>query len=307
MKSIILVAVMLIGIAALSMAMTIGFCVSTLSNPYFVPFQTGAEAAAKLLGVNLIFLNANNSNSTELNEVEDLIQRKVDAIVLDPTDSYALIPAVEAANKAGIPVIDIDRVVYGGKVAWFMGCNNIEYGEMEAESAVKLLNGKGNIAILTGIPGASATRDRDKGIDEILSKYPDIKVVARQTAQFDKATAMSVFESMLGAHPDIDAVIAENDEMALGAIQAIKTMGRKGIMVIGGDGILEGLEAVKDGTEAVDVALVDQPYTIAGLGVIAAYLTVRGETLTPATLGVKLVAVTKDDVDEYINLVKQGF
>ncbi|MCW1306035.1 MAG: substrate-binding domain-containing protein [Candidatus Parvarchaeota archaeon] len=307
MKSIVLIAVMLVGITVLSMAMTIGFCVSTLSNPYFVPFQSGAQAAAKLLGINLIFLNANNSNSTELNEVEDLIQRKVDAIVLDPTDSEALVPAVIAANKAGIPVIDIDRVVYGGKVAWFMGCNNVEYGEMEAQSAAELLNGKGNIVILTGIPGASATRDRDKGIDEVLSKYPDIKVVARQTAQFDKATAMSVMESILLAHPDINAVIAENDEMALGAIQAIKTMGRSGIIVIGGDGILEGLEAVKDGTETVDVALVDQPYTIAGLGVIAAYLTVRGVTLEPNTLGVKLVAVTKANVDQYIKLVEQGF
>jgi ribose transport system substrate-binding protein len=298
MKSIILVAVMLIGIAALSMAMTIGFCVSTLNNPYFVSFTNGAKAEAQLLGINLIVMNANNSNSTQLNQVEDLIQRKVDAIILNPTDSDALVPAVITANKAGIPVITLDRSVNGGTVAMYIASDNVEYGKLEAQYAAKLLNDSGNVVLLTGIPGASATRDRTKGITEVLSQYPNIKVVANQTAQFDMATAMSVMESILVAHPDINAVIAENDEMALGAIQAIKAAGRSGIIVIGGDGIPQGIQAVKNGTEAVDIA--QQPYKMAALGVSTAFFVVNGINLSPTSLSMPLFPVTKDNVDQWI-------
>ena len=301
MKSLILAVVMLAGIAVLSMAMTIGFCVSTLNNPYFVSFTNGAKAEAQLLNVNLIVMNANNSNSTQFNQVEDLIQRKVDAIILNPTDSDALVPAVKAANKAGIPVITLDRSVNGGKVDMYIASNNVEYGKLEAEYAVKLLNGSGNVVLLTGIPGASATRDRTKGIMEYLSQYPNIKIVANQTARFDMATAMSVMESILVAHPNINAVIAENDGMALGAIQAIKSAksaGRTGIIVIGGDGIPQGIQAVKNGTEAVDIA--QQPYKMAALGVSAAFFIVNGLSISPTSLSMPLFPVTKSTVNQWI-------
>jgi len=301
MKSLILAVVMLAGIAVLSMAMTMGFCVSTLNNPYFVSFTNGAKAEAQLLNVNLIVMNANNSNSTQFNQVEDLIQRKVDAIILNPTDSDALVPAVKAANKAGIPVITLDRSVNGGKVDMYIASNNVEYGKLEAEYAVKLLNGSGNVVLLTGIPGASATRDRTKGIMEYLSQYPNIKIVANQTARFDMATAMSVMESILVAHPNINAVIAENDGMALGAIQAIKSAksaGRTGIIVIGGDGIPQGIQAVKNGTEAVDIA--QQPYKMAALGVSAAFFIVNGLSISPTSLSMPLFPVTKSTVNQWI-------
>ncbi len=298
MKSLILVATMLAGIAVLSMALTFGFCVSTLNNPYFVAFTNGAKAEAKLLGINLIVMNANNSNNTQLNQVEDLIQRKVDAIILNPTDSDALVPAVVAANKAGIPVITLDRSVNGGKVRMFIASDNVVYGKLEAQYAVKLLNGKGNVVLLTGIPGVSATRDRSKGIMEVLSKYPNIKIVANQSANFDMAKAMSVMESILVAHPNINAVIAENDSMALGAIQAIKSSGRKGIIVIGGDGIAQGIQAVKKGTEAVDIA--QQPYKMAALGVSAAFFAVNNIKLMPSHLAMPLFPVTKKTVDQWI-------
>ncbi len=298
MKSLVLVALMVASIAAFSMAMTIGFCVSTLNNPYFVSFTNGAKAEAQLLGINLIVMNANNSNSTQLNQVEDLIQRKVDAIILNPTDSDALVPAVIAANKAGIPVITLDRSVNGGKVDMYIASNNVEYGKLEAQYAVKLLNGSGDIVLLTGVPGTSAAGDRTKGIMNYLSQYPNIKIVANQTAQFDMATAMSVMESILVAHPNINAVIAENDEMALGAIQAIKASGKSGIIVVGGDGIPQGIQAVKDGTEAVDIA--QQPYKMAALGVSAAFFIVNGLSISPTSLSMPLFPVTKDTVNQWI-------
>lgn len=297
-RYLILLAVMLVGVTAISVALTIGFCVSTLNNPFFVSFTNGAKAEAQILGINLIVENARNSNSTQYSQVEDLIQRKVDAIILNPTDADALVPAVKDANKAGIPVITLDRSVNGGEVAVFIASDNVAGGRMAANYIAKVLKGKGDIVLLTGIPGASATRERTKGFMEVISKYPNIHIVANQTANFDMAQGLTVTESILVAHPKIDAIFAENDSMALGAIQAIKSAGRKGIIVVGFDGIPQGVQAVKEGTEALDVA--QQPYRMGALGVSAAFFTVNGLKFSPAHLAMPLFPLTKNNVDAWI-------
>ncbi len=295
-KYIVLVA-LLVGLTIFSLALTVGFCVSTLNNPFFVSFTNGAKAEAQTLGVELIVLNAQNSNNTQYNQVEDLIQRKVDAIILNPTDTDALIPAVKDANKAGIPVITLDRSVNGGKVAVFIASDNVAGGRMAAEYIVKVLKGKGEIVLLRGIPGASATRERTKGFMDFISKHPGIKIVADQTANFDMAQGLSVTESILVAHPQIDAIFAENDSMALGAIRAIKSSGRKGIIVVGFDGIPQGIQAVKDGDEALDVA--QQPYKMGALGVSAAYFVTQGLNFAPSHLAMPLFPLTKNNVDQW--------
>ncbi len=299
MKKYFALAVLMAGLAVFSLALTVGFCVSTLNNPFFVSFTNGAKAEAQTLGIELIVLNAQNSNNTQYSQVEDLIQRKVDAIILNPTDADALVPAVKDANKAGIPVITLDRSVNGGKVAMFIASDNVAGGRMAAEYIVKMLHGKGNVVLLRGIPGASATRERTKGFMEIISKYPGIKIVADQTANFDMAQGLSVTESILVAHPKIDAIFAENDSMALGAIRAIKSSGRKGIIVVGFDGIPQGVQAVKNGDEALDVA--QQPYKMGALGVAAAYFITHGISLSPTHLAMPLFPLTKANVDEWMS------
>jgi ribose transport system substrate-binding protein len=295
-KYLVLVA-LLVGLSVFSLALTVGFCVSTLNNPFFVSFTNGAKAEAQTLGIELIVLNAQNSNNTQYNQVEDLIQRKVDAIILNPTDADALVPAVKDANKAGIPVITLDRSVNGGKVAMFIASDNVAGGRMAADYIVKALNGKGKVVLLRGIPGASATRERTKGFMDVISKHPGIEIVADQTANFDMAQGLSVTESILVAHPDIDAIFAENDSMALGAIRAIKSAGRKGIIVVGFDGIPQGVKAVKDGDEALDVA--QQPYKMGALGVSAAYFVTQGLSFEPAHLAMPLFPLTKNNVAQW--------
>ena len=297
-KYFVLVALLAV-LSVFSLALTVGFCVSTLNNPFFVSFTNGAKAEAQTLGIELIVLNAQNSNNTQYNQVEDLIQRKVDAIILNPTDADALVPAVKDANKAGIPVITLDRSVNGGKVAMFIASDNVAGGRMAAEYIVKALNGKGNVVLLRGIPGASATRERTKGFMEVISKYPGIKIVADQTANFDMAQGLTVTESILVAHPQIDAIFAENDSMALGAIRAIKSAGRKGIIVVGFDGIPQGVQAVKDGDEALDVA--QQPYKMGALGVSAAYFVTQGLKFEPSHLAMPLFPLTKSNVNQWIS------
>ncbi len=298
-KKYLVLAVMLVSLTVFSMAMTIGFCVSTLNNPFFVSFVNGAKAQAKLLGADLVVLNAQNRNNTQYNQVEDLIQRKVDAIVLNPTDADALVPAVKDANKAGIPVVTLDRSVNGGKVAMFIASDNVAGGRMAGEYIVKALNGKGNVVLLRGILGTSAARERTKGFMDVISKNPGIHIVADQTANFDMAQGLSVTESILVAHPSIDAIFAENDSMALGAIRAIKSAGRKGIIVVGFDGIPQGVQAVKNGDEALDVA--QQPYKMGGLGVTAAYFVTQGLSFNPAHLAMPLFPLTKENVDTWLS------
>lgn len=248
----------------------IGLSLSTLNNPFFVTLRDGALDKAKELGIELIVVDAQDKPSKQLNDIEDLIQQKVDLIIINPTDSDAIVTAVEEANEAGIPVITVDRAANGGKVVVHIASDNVLGGRMAARFIAEKLGGKGKVVELVGIPGTSAARDRGLGFETELKKYPGIVLVAKQTANFNRAEGLTVMENILQAHPDIDAVFAQNDEMALGAIEAIKAAGKLGeIIVVGFDAIPDALEAVKKGEMAATIA--QQPYLMGQLAVEKAY------------------------------------
>jgi ribose transport system substrate-binding protein len=218
----------------------------------------------------LIVVDAQDKPSKQLNDIEDLIQQKVDLIIVNPTDSDAIVAAVEEANKAGIPVITVDRGSNGGKVVAHIASDNVLGGAMAAKFIAEKLNGKGKVVELVGIPGTSAARDRGKGFETELQKYPGLELVAKQTANFNRAEGLTVMENLLEAYPDIDAVFAQNDEMALGAIEAIKAAGKLGkIIVVGFDAIPDAIEAVKKGEMAATIA--QQPFLMGQLAVQKAY------------------------------------
>lgn len=254
---------------------TIGLVISTLNNPFFVTLKDGAEAKAKELGYKLIVADSQNDSSKELSNVEDLIQQKVDVLLINPVDSDAVVNAIKEANSKNIPVITLDRSANGGDVICHIASDNVKGGEMAAEFIAKTLNGKGNVVELEGIPGTSAARDRGKGFDEAIAKYPDIKIIAKQAADFDRSKGLSVMENILQAQPKIDAVFAQNDEMALGAIKAIESANRQGILVVGFDGTDDALKAIKDGKMAATIA--QQPALIGSLGVEMADKYLKGE------------------------------
>ena len=245
---------------------TIGLIVSTLNNPFFVDLKNGAEEEAIDKGIKIIILDSQNDPAKELANMENLITQKVDVILINPTDSSAVVNAVRMANNKKIPVITLDRGADAGEIVTHIASDNVAGGKIAGEYIAELLGNKGNVVELEGIAGTSAARDRGKGFNEAISKT-NIKVVARQVADFDRIKGLSVMENILQAQSDIDAVFAHNDEMALGALKAIEAANRD-IKVIGFDATDDAVKAVKDGKMAATVA--QQPKLIGKMGVNAA-------------------------------------
>ncbi len=252
---------------------TIGLAISTLNNPFFVDLEAGAKAKAAELNVKLVTLDSQDDSATEMSNVEDLINQGVDVIMINPTDSDAVKSAVEAANKANIPVITLDRGANGGTVVSHIASDNVAGGKLAGEYIVELLGGKGKVVELEGIPGASAARDRGEGFNSAIAGT-DLKVVAKQTANFDRAQGLTVMENILQAQPEIDAVFAHNDEMAIGALEAIKASGRN-ILVVGFDATDDAKAAVAKGEMAATVEQL--PKEIGSLGIQTAVKVLNGE------------------------------
>lgn len=244
----------------------VGIVLSTLNNPFFVNMKEGAEKEAEKLGFELIVLDSQNDPAKERSNVEDLIQLGVVALLINPTDSDAVVKSVEVANKANIPVITLDRQSNGGEVTSHIASDNIKGGAMAAEFVLEKLGSEANINVveLQGIPGASATRDRGAGFHSVLDGKANVKFVSSQAADFDRQKGLSVMENILQGNSDVQVVFAHNDEMALGAAKAIGTSNTKA-MVIGFDGNDDALDAVEKGEMVATVA--QQPDLIGALGV----------------------------------------
>lgn len=211
----------------------IGVSVSTLTNPAFVNLKNVISNYAKKHGSKVIVDDANNDTSKQNNDVEDLITQRVDALIINPCDSSAISAVVKKANEANIPVVCVDRSADSGKVISTVASDNVAGGKMAANWLVKTLGENAKVAEIQGIPGASATRERGKGFDSIGDKKLDI--VTKQTAQFDRAKALTVTENILQAHRNIKGIFAQNDEEAVGAARAVKAANKK-ITIIGFDG-----------------------------------------------------------------------
>lgn len=268
---------------------TIGLAISTQNNPFFVTLKEGAEKAAKEAGAELIVVDAQDDTAKQISGVEDLIQKKVNVILINPTDSAAIGTAVEAANKANIPVITVDRASEGGKVVSHIASDNVKGGKMAGEHLLQAIGGKGNIVELQGIAGTSAARDRGKGFHEAVDGKEGVKVVASQPADFDRAKGLSVMENILQGNKDIQGVFAHNDEMALGALQAIEAAGLN-IPVVGFDATDDAVKAVNDGKMAATIA--QKPAEIGAKAVETAIKVSKGEQLESA-IPVDLELVTK--------------
>ncbi|MDQ0877639.1 ribose transport system substrate-binding protein [Paenibacillus sp. V4I3] len=254
--------------------MTIGLSVSTLNNPFFVTLKDGADKAAKEAGATLVVVDAQNDTAKQISGIEDLIQKKVSVILINPTDSDAIVTAVQSANKANIPVITVDRAANGGTVVTHIASDNVKGGKMAGDFILKTLGDKGNLVELQGIAGTSAARDRGKGFHDAVDGKTGVKVIASQPADFDRAKGLSVMENILQGNKDIQAVFAHNDEMALGALQAIQSSG-KNIAVVGFDATDDAVKAVNDGKLAATVA--QKPASIGDTAVKTALKVLKGE------------------------------
>lgn len=272
--------------------------VSTLSNPFFIQLRDGAQEAADEAGITLDVVDAQDDASVQQNQLADSATKGVDAVLINPVDSEAAGAAVEPVMSADIPIIAVDRSVEGKDITATVSSDNVAGGRQAAEALAEAIGEKGEVIILQGVPGTSASRDRGAGFEEGIAAYPDIEVVAKQPANFARAEGLDVATNLLQAHPDVVGIFAENDEMALGAIQALGDRAGSEVFVVGFDGTDDGLTALEDGTLFATIA--QQPAELGRQAVAVALKQLKGEDVDK-DVPVEVKTVTKDNVSEFKN------
>jgi ABC-type sugar transport system substrate-binding protein len=269
----------------------IALSISNLKNSFFSTLLHGAQETARLFGVKLIFMDAQNNEAQQLADVANFIKQKVDMIIINPTNTESITPALEMANRKNIPVITVDRKSSGGDIICHIESDNLEGGKMASRVLAQLLKGKGSVIEIEGIPGTSAAHERSMGFNEELRKYPEITVVAREIANFDRQEAQEVMHGLLQNDTEFDAVFAHNDNMILGVMDALEDVKVQSPRVlIGFDGIREAVQAVKQGRLTATIA--QKPETMGRLSIESSILYFRGEKL-PSVIPVELSLITK--------------
>ncbi len=230
--------------------LTIGFDAMNVSMTWMKFAHDAMVKKAKELGVKFIVYDSQNDVAKQSANMEDLVSLKVDGIVTNPLDVNSLVPAINRAVKAGIPVVTFDRAAIGADYSFYVGCDDAAGGRMIADFLNQKLNGKGKIVLITGTPGSSPQLNRSKGFKEQLVKYPGLQIAFEQTGEFFREKGMKVMEDAITAVPDFNAVVCQNDDMMMGAIQALKSAGipRSKYIITGFDGVPDGLRAVRDGS-----------------------------------------------------------
>ncbi len=242
----------------------IAFSVSTTSNPFYATMAQGVKDEAKVLGFDVIVLDAQNKIEKQVADVEDALTKNIKVLLINGVDDGAIPLALKALAK-GIPVMALQRNLNQGNMTAFIGTNNVVLGEQLIHWYASTLGGRvSKVLILTGTPGAASSEDRIKGINATLPKYPNIQVLASQTGYYDRAKSLPVAENMLLRFPEAEAILCLNDEMAMGALAAASSMNKK-VKITGMDANPDALKAVAEGKLYMTIAL--PPYDIGRIGV----------------------------------------
>lgn len=256
---------------------TIGIALASATNPLYVTMNKGITQEAEKLNLKLKTVIANEDQSRQVNGIQDLITSKVNAIIVSPITTEGSIVAYEAAQKAGIPVVSVARSIKRQDLeSAYVGMDIVDDGRRIAKWLVDKLGGKGNVAMLKGVAGASFTMDLEKGFKEIMSQYPEIKIVAEYNSAITKEEGLKLAENILTANPKLNAIYAANDELALGAVQAAETAGRlNDILITGYNGVPAAIEAIKAGKLEMTISL--RPFGWGQLAVDTVYDILEGK------------------------------
>ena len=292
--------ILLIAILAITMAacpasaadkVVVGMIISDLTNEFFVTLVDGAKSKAAELGVEVVAMDSSNNASKEMTNMEDMISQKPSVIAYNPVDSDAAVSAVELANKAGIPVLTVDRSANGGSIICHIASDNVFGGKLAGQYIVdKLGAAGGKVVEIQGQPGNSAANDRGQGFHEVVDALASINVVLSQTGNWDKAEAMSIMENALTANPDIKAVFCHNDVMALGAMEACINQGRSDIIIVGFDADPTAVAAIEAGTMAATVQQL--PALMGSVSVEIADKHIKGQSFEK-NIGAEVSLITK--------------
>jgi len=281
----------------------VALVLKTLNHPFFVDMRRGAQEAADRLGVQLEVQAAEREIDVEkqMQIVENMIQTGIKALVITPSGSREIVPALVKAQNANVPIIIVDTRVdekaaaeAGVHTETFVGSDNYEGGKLAGAHVVNVTGGKARVGILEGIPGHETGDSRLRGFRDAVKDAPGITVVASQPANWERDQGFNVFQNMLQAHPDIDTVFAASDLMALGAIEAIAAAGKTGrIKVVGFDALDDAKKAIAAGT--MDASVAQFPSEMGKAAIESVVKAIRGEKL-PASIMVKLEMVTKESL-----------
>lgn len=218
------------------------------TNPFFQVVRLGADSAARQMGAVVTHYVPTKPDSIpeQLSQIDDVIIKKPNAIVFTPVDYKAMGAGVLKMNAAGIPVVNITDRSEAGKFVAFVGASDYELGLVTARYLLKSMGGKGNVVILDGVKGSIVSADRARGFADALKEYPQVKLVAAQPGNFQRLQGLQVMENLMQTHAQIDGVLAANDAMAAGAIEALEGANRKAL-VVGINGTKEAVDAIKAG------------------------------------------------------------
>lgn len=231
----------------------IGVSMALFEDPFMTVLRNAIRDEMSRENVKGQIEDAKSDVSTQLQQVQEFIGQGVDAIILNPVDTEAVKPVIAQAKSAGIPLIFVNRrpqIPLDDKMV-YVGSDSLISGELQMEALAKIMNGRGNVAILMGDLANEATRERTKGVESVIAKYPDMKVVQKQSAKFSRNEAVDVVSNWMGAGDEIDAIVANNDEMAIGALIALGK--NKNVLVAGIDGTRDALRQVEAGKMVVSV------------------------------------------------------
>jgi ribose transport system substrate-binding protein len=283
---------------------TMGITLISYYNPFFIALKDGAKEAMDKVGGTLLESDSQQDVSKQIDAVESFIARKVDVILLNAVDSKGVIPAVEAANKAKIPVVTVDNDASGGNVATLVASDNILAGKLCAQYMVdrfKKEKGKvsGNVVILDALP-VTGVLQRLQGFYSVIKDFPEVRIVTTQNAQGNRSEGLTVMENVLQGFPQIDCVFAINDPSGLGALSAIEAAGREGDMfIVSVDGAKDAYQAIKR-VSAFAFTAAQDPKAIGRIGVEMALKAMKGQKL-PRFTAVPVNGVTIENVDEYLS------
>ncbi len=289
-------------------SLTVAFVPKQIGSPFWVAMRKGAEAEAERLGVRLITLGADRETDVERQHqiIENLIEQRVSALVLAPSGAKEVIPAIKKANQAGIPVLIVDSDIHrptaasaGAETVTYIGSDNVEGGRIAGNAVAQWLGGEGEVALLEGVPGHESTDQRRRGFEAAIAARPGLRIVASQTASGERALGFSVSQNILQAHPKLRAIFAANDEMALGALEAVAAAGRsEAIRVVGFDASPDALANIRSGRMAGSVA--QFPSEMGRMGVLTAVSLIRNGKKPALVVHTKVELIQRSNVESFM-------
>lgn len=299
-----LLAVLAIGVATAQAPVTIGVSLPQDDNPFYIAMLKGIRARAQELGWQVSYVSSNEDKLRQINGVQDLIAKGVRGILISPIDAVGVNAAYDAAATAKVPIISIARGSASANQTLHVAMDEKQIGRDIAAWTAKKLDGKGKVVMISGPPGSPTFRNLNEGFAEVMGKFPGITIVGRTEGALTRERGLKTAEDALVAHPDLAAIYTANDDVALGASQAVIAADRKGkVLVTGMNGVPPALKAVKDGALAMTCELNPAQWGRLGVDVLAAYL--RGEKFEQRVF-IKHVLIDATNVDDAIARATRG-